>query len=106
MQEYLTKQTEGVSQMGASKEEAAMLQMLVNKYEQMIDILKQKSELAMGRMALDIPLNLEDLKSAPDNIKLLEGDYVYIPHKPDYVLVLGDVYNQMSLPYDSGKNVD
>jgi len=105
MQEYIAKSSEGMGHTGTDRGESAMLEMTLYRYKQMLDIMKKKSELAMGRMALDIPDDLEDLKGHPDNIRLLDGDYIYIPHRPNYVLVLGDVYNQMSLPHNSGKTV-
>jgi polysaccharide export outer membrane protein len=64
-----------------------------------IEILKKKAELSLGRIALDIPPLLEDLKSSNQNIPLEDGDTIIIPSKPNYVLVMGDVYNQISLPY-------
>ncbi|MFC1669965.1 SLBB domain-containing protein [Spirochaetota bacterium] len=105
MQQYLANQTGSVSNVGSSPEERTMLKITLSRYKHMLDILKKKSELTMGRMALEIPSNLEDLKKSPENIILTDLDYIYIPHKPNYILVLGDVYNQMSLPYDSGKTV-
>ena len=57
-------------------------------------------------MALDIPNRLEELKNSKENIELTDGDYIYVPSKPNYVLVLGDVYNQISLPYREGETVE
>lgn len=62
--------------------------------------------MTMGRIAIDMPEKLEDLKDHPDNLKLVDEDYIYVPREPNYVLILGDVYNQMSLPYNERKSVD
>jgi len=105
MDEYVAKQGQSLGQIGSSKEEMTMLQITMERYKQMLNSMKKRSKMAMGRMALDVPLSLNELKKHPDNIRLLEGDYIYIPHRPNYVLVLGDVYNQMSLPHNTGKSV-
>ena len=107
MREYMVNQTQKLSGLGGGTgaEERAIIQMTLSRYEQMLDIMKKKSELALGRIALDIPDKIEDLKNDHDNIMLTDGDFVYVPMEPNYVLILGDVYNQMSLPHDSGKTV-
>jgi len=105
MQEHLSKQTDIMAMAGSSPEERAILQLTISKYQQMMNILNKKSKMSLGRVALEVPMKLENLKEDPENIKLMDGDYVYIPAKPNYVLVLGDVYNQVSLPYNSGRTV-
>ncbi len=102
MKEYAAKQQNAFSSMGSSGEEKAMIQMMIKQYDQMLDIMNKKSQMAIGRIALDVPGKLEKLKKSPDNIELIDQDYIYIPPKPNYVLVLGNVYNQMSLPYSTG----
>ena len=105
MQETLAKSQEGYAAVGASPEEQALIQITLNKQKQLLDILKQKAKLGLGRVALDVPTSLEKLKKSKDNIELNDGDYIYVPSKPNYVLVLGDVYNQISLPYREDKTV-
>lgn len=105
MKEYMSKQQDGLTAMGSNPEEKAMLQMAIQQYEQLYSVLEKKSQLSLGRIALDIPNVYDDLKSDADNIALIEDDYIYIPPKPNYVLVLGNVYNQMSLPYNPDKTL-
>lgn len=105
MRENIARQTDALASSGSSPEERDILRITIARYEQMLDILQKKSELALGRIAIDVPVKLEDLKKSRDNVKLVEGDMIYVPREPNYVLVLGDVYNQMSLPYDSHKSV-
>ncbi len=105
MQETLAKSQEGYAAVGASPEEQALIQITLNKQKQLLEILKQKAKLGLGRVALDIPNSLKDLKKSKDNIELNDGDYIYVPSKPNYILVLGDVYNQISLPYRNDKTV-
>jgi polysaccharide export outer membrane protein len=80
-----------------AESKAAM--MAIQDQARQIELLKKKALLGLGRIALDIPPLLEDLKNSNQNITLEDGDTIIVPPKPNYVLVLGDVYNQISLPY-------
>ena len=105
LEEGLLRSEEGTSLAGASPEERAILQMTINRQKQLLRIIKEKAKIGLGRIALDIPDTLEELKNSSSNILLEDGDYIYVPSKPNYVLVLGAVYNQISLPYIKGKPV-
>jgi len=74
--------------------------------ESLLQLTREKAQKALGRIALNLPDSMEELKGNPDNIELEEGDSVYIPKTPDYVLVLGNVYNQISISYDSQMTVE
>ncbi len=106
LEENLSKSEEGISAVGATSEEQKVLEMTIRKQKELLSILKQKAQMGLGRIALDIPNSLEELKNAPDNIELSDGDYIYVPSKPNYVLVLGGVYNQISLPYRRNLTVE
>jgi SLBB domain./SLBB-domain like (DUF1017). len=80
-----------------AESKAAM--MAIQDQARQIELLKKKALLGIGRIALDIPPLLEDLRNSNQNITLEDGDTIIVPPKPNYVLVLGDVYNQISLPY-------
>ncbi len=107
MEETLTKSQESYSTVASSSpEQQALIRITLNKQKQLLEILKKKAKLGLGRIALDIPNTLEELKKSQENIELTDGDYIYVPSKPNYILVLGDVYNQISLPYRKGKTVE
>ena len=107
LEETLAKSTEEYSAAGSSDpEQRALIQITLNKQKQLLEIIKKKAKLGLGRVALDIPNRLEELKNSKENIELTDGDYIYVPSKPNYVLVLGDVYNQISLPYREGETVE
>ena len=105
LEESVYRAEEGASFIGSSGEERVALELTLKKQKRLLEIIKEKARLGLGRIALDIPEDLEALKNSPDNIALEEGDYIYVPPRPNYVLVLGDVYNQISLPYAEGKSV-
>lgn len=79
------------------------------------ELVAQKAELqalrearqssALGRIALEIPAGGKGLEGSPANILLEEGDEIYVPMEPTYVLVAGAVNNQTLLAYTRGIKV-
>ncbi len=103
LEEAVARSEEGIGLTGATGEEKIALQLTLRKQRELLKLIKQKAKMGLGRVALDIPPTLEELKNSPENIILEDGDYIYVPSKPNYILVLGDVYNQISVPYIKGK---
>jgi len=99
MEEAIAKNSEAYGGVGGSAQEKALLDITLNKQKRSFELLKRKAEMGLGRIALEIPETLEELKDSEQNIELVDGDSIYIPLRPSYVLVLGSVYNQISLPY-------
>ncbi len=104
LEEHILKTEENIGLI-EDKQSVNLLKITLEKYKRMLEIMKHKAQIGLGRISLDIPDNLEDLKNSPSNITLEDGDYIYVPSRPRYVLVLGEVYNQISLPYIPGKTV-
>ncbi len=105
LQEGLLKSEEGIQAVGGTPQEKALLQLTLQRQQRLLKIIQEKAKIGLGRIALDIPEKLEDLKNSPSNITLEDGDFIYVPSKPNYILVLGEVYNQISLPYIKGKTL-
>ncbi len=89
----------------ASEEERQIYLIQVDRERRLFDILKRRASAGLGRIALEIPETLDALKNSPSNIYLTDEDVIIVPARPNYVLLIGDVYNQMSLPYIKGKRV-
>ncbi len=106
MEEELAAGSEAFQAAGATKEEQALAKIALEKQKRLLQIIKQKAQIGLGRIALNIPSSLKELKNSPDNIELQDGDFIYVPAKPNYILVLGGVYNQISLPYRKNKTVE
>ena len=81
------------------------MQITISKQRELLSIIKERAKIGLGRIALNVPDSLEELRNSKENIKLERGDYIYVPTEPRYVLILGDVYNQISVPYIPGKTV-
>ncbi|MCX7738939.1 MAG: SLBB domain-containing protein [Hydrogenothermaceae bacterium] len=104
LQEQFLKQSQAISIGGSSEEKEATV-MAIEKQKQALETLRKKAEIGLGRIAIDIPRSLEELKNSNQNIEVQDGDVIIVPKRPNYVLVLGDVYNQINLPYIKGYKV-
>ncbi len=106
MEEYVNKSSSGLAAAGGSDEEKAAIGIVMRQQQQMLEIIKKKSQMSLGRLALEIPLTIDSLKKSSENIELVQDDYIFVPAKPNYVLVLGNVYNQISMPHVQNKTVE
>ncbi len=59
----------------------------------------------VGRLVVHISSNKSWLRS-PADIQLRGGDSIYIPKRPNFVLVQGAVYNQTGITYRPGKSAE
>ena len=104
LEQSLSRSEEGVGLVGGSAEERLALQITLRKQKELLNLIKERAKIGLGRIALDIPPTLEELRKRPDqDIVLEDGDYIFVPSRPNYVLILGNVYNQISVPYVEGK---
>ena len=88
-----------------SEEEQQLLGKTLRERKEYLSLLKKKIEIGLGRIALDIPENLEMLKENPNNLLLEDGDTIIVPSLPGHVLLLGDIHNPVALPYVSTKTI-
>ncbi|MDQ7038280.1 MAG: SLBB domain-containing protein [Aquificota bacterium] len=96
---------EETAEAGVSPEEREAFRVAVRRYRELLRVIRSRAKIGLGRISLDVPSDLEKLKESPANVPLEDGDYIYVPPRPGYVLILGDVYNQVALPYEEGKTL-
>src|SRR5262249_6507326 len=58
---------------------------------------------ALGRMVIHISTNKSWVHTAAD-VQLRAGDSIYIPKRPNFVMVQGAVYNQTAISFRPGKS--
>jgi protein involved in polysaccharide export with SLBB domain len=87
---------------GDQKDQERIGEVIANQ-QKLLDNIKQRSERLYGRLILLTDYK-EDIYSKLD-INLKEGDIVYIPDKPDHILIAGEVFNQAAIVYDPEKKV-
>jgi protein involved in polysaccharide export with SLBB domain len=57
-----------------------------------------------GRMVIHISSNMKQWANTPADIQVRAGDSIYIPKKPNFVMVDGAVYNPTAVTFKPGKS--
>ncbi len=57
-----------------------------------------------GRLVIHISSNMRSWANTPRDIQVRAGDTIYIPKKPNIVIVNGSVYNPTAITYKPGRN--
>jgi protein involved in polysaccharide export with SLBB domain len=70
--------------------------------QQLIDRLKQIQP--SGRLVIHITAQIEKWENTPADIEVRPGDSLFIPKRPDFVMVAGQVYSSAAITYTKGKN--
>jgi protein involved in polysaccharide export with SLBB domain len=86
----------------SAQEQAALQQAAFEQRKRAIEALEQTP--VTGRMVVRLRSNLAEFEKSPDNVDLRNGDTIFIPKRPDFVLVNGQVYNSNAITYKPGKN--
>jgi polysaccharide biosynthesis/export protein len=64
-----------------------------------------KSAPITGRMVVHIPSDLKNFVGSTEDIQLRAGDTLFIPKRPEFVIVSGQVYNANALTWQPRKTV-
>ena len=87
----------------ASAQERAELQKAsVQQHQEEIQALEQAP--VTGRVVTRIPASLKHFRNSEGDVELRDGDSIFIPKRPDFVLVTGQVYNSNAITYIPGRN--
>jgi len=57
-----------------------------------------------GRMLIHITTSIEKWANTPMDVEVRPGDSLYIPKKPNFVMVAGQVYNPTAITFSGGKH--
>ncbi|MGH9704287.1 MAG: SLBB domain-containing protein [Candidatus Acidiferrales bacterium] len=60
----------------------------------------------VGRVTIRISSDFRHWENTPDDISVRAGDVLVIPKKPNYVMVMGQVYNPTAVSYRPGKSAN
>jgi polysaccharide biosynthesis/export protein len=81
----------------SAQEQAALAQQSMMQRNAEIAALEQAP--IAGRLVVRLPANLARFAGSPDDIELRRGDSLFIPKRPEFVLVSGQVYNSNALTF-------
>lgn len=109
VKEYISKLEEEVltlaaqsAQTSLEEEETAIILKTLNAKRQLLE--KMRSAKPTGRMVVDLQKIIQ-MPNSDFDLKLQPGDRLIVRKRPDYVNVLGEVYNQTALLVVPGKKV-
>ena len=85
------------------KDQLDMQQAAVEQRKHQVEALENTP--STGRMVVRLSSNLGRWKNTSDDIELRAGDTLFIPKRPDFVLVVGQVYNSNAITFEPRKNV-
>lgn len=83
---------------------AANLQALQRERQQALTALRSRP--ASGRLVIDISTDIDKWENTPADVELRAGDILYIPKRPDFVAISGQVYNPIAISYVPGKRLE
>ena len=92
-----------MAEISTDKDEAAIMAQELAAKKQILE--KMKIAKPTGRMVINLEKILSGTDSAND-FNLKPGDHLIVPKKPDYISIMGEVYNPTALLYEEGKTVD
>lgn len=87
---------------GTSASDAARRQSALEAGSQLLAELRNAR--ATGRMVINLK-DAGDLRGTDFDLVLEDGDRLYVPKMPDYVMVMGQVNNPTAFQYDRGRSV-
>src|SRR5262249_60114262 len=77
---------------------------LTNQREQQVLINRLKQIQPNGRMVIHITRQIEKWQNTIADVEVRPGDSLYVPKKPNFVLVAGQVYNPTAITFSPGKH--
>jgi len=80
-----------------AQDQAALTQQSLTQRNNEIAALEQAP--ATGRLVVRLPEDLAHFQGSPDDIELRRGDSLFIPKRPEFVLVSGQVYNSNAITF-------
>ena len=79
------------------QDQAALAQQSITQRNEEIAALEQAP--VTGRLVVRLPINLASFPGSPDDIEMRRGDTVFIPKRPEFVTVTGQVYNSNAITF-------
>jgi len=104
-QESLAQLEGALTYQDISSDARTALQSQITSQRAMLEEAEEKLGDSLGRIILTLPASLELLMRNEDNIRVQEGDTIFIPEKPMTVTIFGDIGTAAALPWVQGKTV-
>ncbi len=84
------------------QEQLSLLMAMQLQQQQVLAALRSRA--ASPRLIIHISARIEDWENTPADLELRAGDTLFIPRRPNFVLIAGQVYNPSAVTYRPGKD--
>jgi protein involved in polysaccharide export with SLBB domain len=91
-----------VSFADSGKDQAELQQAALQQRERALEGLRKMP--VSGRLVINLRANLAEFQNSPDDIEVRAGDRLYIPKRPGFVTVIGQVYNSNAVTFQPRKS--
>jgi protein involved in polysaccharide export with SLBB domain len=88
--------------MDTSQDQAALAQAALTQRNSQIAALEQAP--VTGRLVVRLTSDLAHFRGSPDDIEVRRGDTLFIPKRPEFVVVSGQVYNTNAITFRPRRN--
>jgi protein involved in polysaccharide export with SLBB domain len=86
------------------QDQSSAQQSLQQQRDQVLTALRSRP--ASGRLVIDISTDIAKWQNTSADIELRAGDTLFIPKRPNFVMVSGQVYNPTAISYVPGRDVE
>ncbi|HEY1803071.1 MAG TPA: SLBB domain-containing protein [Terracidiphilus sp.] len=93
-----------VRQGALGSQTSASIQQSIDAQRQEI-LMSLRSHPASGRLIINISSDVSRWQNTPEDIEMRAGDTLYIPKRPNFVVVSGQVYNPAAISYVPGRDL-
>jgi protein involved in polysaccharide export with SLBB domain len=84
------------------QEQAALMQAAMQQQQQVLNALRNQAP--SGRLVIHISADIRRWKNTSSDVEVRAGDVLFIPKRPNFVIVSGQVYNSSAVSYAPGKD--
>jgi protein involved in polysaccharide export with SLBB domain len=85
-----------------AQDQASLMQQSITQRNEEISALEQAP--VTGRLVVRVPVNLSHFAGSVDDIEVRRGDTLFVPKRPEFVVVTGQVYNSNAITYKPRRN--
>ncbi len=98
----LIRRIEGGENFKFKAEDAGLVGTALQQQQQVLTALKNQTP--SGRLVIHISKDIDRWANTSADVELRAGDTIYIPKRPTFVMVTGQVYNSSALSFAPGKS--
>jgi polysaccharide biosynthesis/export protein len=91
-----------ISVSATAQDQAALQLASVQQHQRAAEALRAAP--VTGRLVIKLGSNLKQLENSPDDVELRNGDSLYIPKRPNFVIIVGQVYNPNAINFIPGRS--